>query len=268
MRHVTSIRFPLAAVALALVCLAIDAAPALAQAPAQAQKRPAAAPPSGEPRVRAMINAGYQPSTTSFDDSFTFTLYQETGSTSVSYPVDAGGIFEGGAAIRLWKGLAVGGVISHFSGEGTATVNASLPHPFFLQRPRQVSGEAGGMSREENAVHIQAQYLLPPFGRLSVVLAGGPSIIDVKQTAVIHVNYSEEFPYDAASFTGVDTKRATGTATGFNAGVDFQWMFTRNVGVGGLVRITKATVDLDIDNRTIPVDAGGTQIAAGIRLAF
>ena len=47
-------------------------------APAFAQARPAVAP-NPEPRVRAMINGGYQPSTTSFDDSFTFTLYQETG---------------------------------------------------------------------------------------------------------------------------------------------------------------------------------------------
>jgi hypothetical protein len=257
MPHLTSV------LTLALVCVALDAAPVLAQA------RPASAPPSAaEARVRAMINGGYQASTTSFDDSFTFTLYQETGSTEVSYPVEAGGIFEGGGAIRLWKGLAVGGVISHFSAEGTATVTASLPHPFFLQRPRQISGEATGMTREENAVHIQAQYQLPPFGRLHVVLAGGPSIIDVKQTMVVDANFSEEFPYDAATFTGVDTRRATGTTTGFNAGVDFQWMFNRNLGAGALVRFTKAMVDLELDNRTIPVDAGGVQIAGGIRLAF
>src|SRR5215207_5131615 len=236
-------------------------------APGFAQARPAAAP-NPQPRVSAMINGGYQPSTTSFDDSFTFTLYQETGTTETSYPVEAAAIFEGGAAVRLWKGLAVGGVISHLSVDFPATVTSSEPHPFFLQRPRQVTGEAEGLSREETAVHIQAQYQFPPFGRLHVVLAGGPSIIDVKQTIVVDVKYSEEFPYDTATFTGVDSTRATGTAMGFNAGVDFQWMFNPNLGIGALVRITKATVDLNVDDRTIPVDAGGTQIAAGIRLAF
>ena len=55
---------------------------------------------------------------------------------------------------------------------------------------------------------------------------------------------------------------------GFNAGVDFQWMFNPNLGAGALVRVTKATVDLNVDNRIIQVDAGGTQIAAGIRLSF
>ena len=236
-------------------------------APAVAQSRPAAAAPTGPPRVQAMINGGYQPSTTSFDDSFTFTLYQETGTTETSYPVDSGAIFEGGASVRLWKGLAIGGVISHLSVDSVGSVTSSVPHPFFLDHDRQVTGEPEGLRREETAVHIQAQYQLP-FGRLQVVLAGGPSIIDVKQTIVVDVKFSEEFPYDEATFTGVDTKRGTGTATGFNAGVDLQWMFNPKLGVGGLVRVTKATVDLSVDNRIVQVDAGGVQIAAGIRLAF
>jgi hypothetical protein len=225
-------------------------------------------PPNPEPRVRAMINGGYQPSTTTFDDSFTFSLYQETGTTEASYSVDAGAIFEGGAAVRLWKGLALGGVISHFTVDAAATVTSSVPHPFFLQRNRDVSGEPDGLRREETAIHLQAQYQLPPAGKLHVVLAGGPTIIDVKQTIVIDVNYTEEFPYDTAPFTGVDSKRGTGTAMGFNAGVDFQWMFNPNLGAGALVRFSKATVDMNVDNRIIQVEAGGTQIAAGLRLAF
>ena len=47
---------------------------------------------------------------------------------------------------------------------------------------------------------------------LDVVLAGGPSFIDVKQSIVIDVKYTEEFPDDTATFTGVDSKRASGTA--------------------------------------------------------
>ena len=42
----------------------------------------------------------------------------------------------------------------------------------------------------------------------------------------------------------------------------------RNVGGGGLVRTTQAKVDLDIDGRTIQVDAGGTQVGVGVRFAF
>ena len=252
---------------LATVFLAATLTSCAGAATAFAQARPAVRP-KPQPRARAMINGGYQPSTTGFGDTFRFTLYQETGTTEISYDVGAGAIFEGGAAVRVWKGLALGGVISHFSVDSPGTVTSSVPHPFFLQRYRQVTGEPEGMRREETAIHFQAQYQLPPFGRLHVVLAAGPSLIDVKQTVVIDVNYAEEFPYDTATFTGVGSKRGTGTATGFNAGVDFQWMLNPRLGVGALVRITKATVDLNVDNRIIQVDAGGTQIAAGIRLAF
>ena len=227
-----------------------------------------AVPPKQQPRAHAMINGGYQPSTTSFDDSFTFTQYQETGTTEIAYDIGAGGIFEGGAAVRVWKRLSLGGVISHVTVDSPATVTSSVPHPFFLQRHRQVTGEPEGLRREETALHFQVQYQLPPFGRLHVVLAGGPSLIDVRQTMVIDVNYAEAFPYDTGTFTGVDSNRGTGTATGFNAGVDFQWMFNPKLGAGALVRLTKATVDLNVDKRIVQVDAGGTQIAAGIRLAF
>ena len=251
----------LTAVLLAALIFCAGAATAFAQARPPVRRNP-------NPPARAMINGGFQPSTTGFDDSFTFTLYQETGTTQTSYEVGAGAIFEGGAAVRLWKGLALGGVISHFSVDAPASVRSSVPHPFFLERPRQVTGDPEGLHREETAIHFQAQYQLPPFGQLHVVLAGGPSLIDVKQTVIIDVNYAEEFPYDTATFTGIDSKRGTGTATGFNAGVDFQWMFNPKLGVGALVRMTKATVDLNVDNRIIQVDAGGTQIAAGIRLAF
>jgi hypothetical protein len=229
---------------------------------------PAAAAAQALPRLTVLVNGGYQPSTTSFDDSFTFSLYQETGRTEVSYPVDAGPIFEGGAAIRLWRGLAVGGVVSRFAIDNTVSARSFVPHPLFLQRSREVTGEAGGIRREENAVHIQAQYLLPAMGRFRIVLAGGPSVIDIKQAIVTEVKYTQEYPYDTATFAGVDSRRITGTATGFNAGADLQWMFTRNVGAGALVRFTRAIVDLSIDGRTIQVDAGGTQVGAGVRIGF
>ena len=229
---------------------------------------PSSAGAQAPPRVTVLLNAGYQPTTSSFDDSFTFSLYQEAGRSEVTYPTEAGPIFEGGAAVRLWRGLALGGVISRFSVDSSVTASASVPHPLFLQRHRHIAGEAGGIGREENAVHIQAQYQLSRTRKLRVVLSGGPSVIDLKQSIVGDVNYSEEYPYDTATFTGVESRRVTGTATGFNAGADVQWFFTRRIGAGVLVRLTKATVELNVGGRTIQVDAGGMQTGVGVRFAF
>jgi len=232
---------------------------ALAPTPAAAQYGP---------RFTIGVNGGYQPSTTNFDDRFTFDLNHEVATVDTAYPIEAVPLFDVGVSLRLWKGLAVGGAVSRFTADGVVQVEAGLPHPLFFQRSREVSGESGGLTREETAIHIQAQYQLPPFGKLLVVVAGGPSVLDIKQSIATGVNYTEEYPYDTATFVGVDSRRISGTATGFNIGADLRWMFTKNIGVGGLVRFTRAKVDLEIDNRTLQVDAGGAQVGAGLRLAF
>jgi hypothetical protein len=227
---------------------------------------PAAAQPL--PRFTISVNGGYQPSTTSFDDRFTFDLNRETASVDTDYSVDAGPLFDAGVGFRIWKGLGAGIAISRFSVDSAGQAEATLPHPLFFQRNRQISGETTGITREETGIHIQAQYQLPPFGNVYVTLAGGPSVLDIQQSIVTDVNFTEEFPYDTATYVGVDSQRVSGTATGFNAGADVRWMFTRNVGVGGLVRYTRATVDLTRNTRTVTVDAGGMQVGGGVRLAF
>jgi hypothetical protein len=227
---------------------------------------PAAAQPL--PRFTISVNGGYQPSSTSFDDRFTFDLNHETASVDTDYSVEDGPLFDAGVGFRIWKGLGAGIAISRFTVDSTGQAEATLPHPLFFQRNRQISGETTGITREETGIHIQAQYHLPPFGRVYVTLAGGPSVLDIQQSIVTDVNYTEEFPYDTATYVGVDSQRVSGTATGFNAGTDVRWMFTRHIGVGGLVRYTRASVDLTRSGRTVKVDAGGTQVGGGIRLTF
>ncbi len=247
---------------LTLVC-------ALTSVPAAAQTRPRPAFASPQPRVSISLNGGYQATTTEFDDRFTFELYRETGTTSATYPIDAGVLFDVGGGVRLWRGLGAGVAVSRFVRDGAVSTTSSLPHPFFLQQNREVAGEGDGIERQESGIHVQAQYLLPPIGNVHVTLMGGPSILQVNQTMVIDVNYAEEYPYDTATFTGVDPQGAKGTATGFNAGLDVRWMFSRTIGAGAVVRFTRATVDLDApNNRTVAVDAGGTQIGVGMRFLF
>ena len=97
------------------------------------------------------MNGGYQASTTSFDDRFTFDLNREVATVDTTYPIDAGPLFDAGVSVRLWKGLGIGGAVSRFTADGVVQVEASLPHPLFFQRNREVSGESGGLTREETA---------------------------------------------------------------------------------------------------------------------
>ena len=74
---------------------------------------------------------------------------------------------------------------------------------------------------------------------------------------------------DTAAFKSATTKDATASATGYNAGADVYWMFSRNAGVGGLVQIARARVKAPTgDGRTVSIDAGGVQAGGGLRFVF
>jgi hypothetical protein len=220
-------------------------------------------------RVHISVSGAFQATSNDFSDRFEFERDLETGSTAVDSPVQGGFVFDAGAGVRLWKNLAAGVAVSYFTRDDPASTTSSFPHPFFFNQPRAVTGEATGVNRSETAVHVQAMYLVNPGGRLRLVLSGGPSFFAVQQDVVTEVTITETYPFDTATFASATTSREKGSAVAFNAGADVMWMLTPRFGVGGLVRYSRATVDLDAPgNRTIPVDAGGVYAGGGIRVLF
>jgi outer membrane protein with beta-barrel domain len=220
-------------------------------------------------RVHVSVNAAFQPTANDFTDRFEFERYLETGSTEVDYPVQGGFIFDAGAGYRFWKNLAAGVSVSYFTRDDAASTTSSFPHPFFFNQPREVTGEATGVKRSETAVHVQLMYLVNRGGRLRFVLSGGPSYFTVEQDLVTEVTITETFPYDTATFASAQKSRKKGSAAAFNVGADVMWMLNRTFGVGGLVRFSRASVDLDAPaGRTISVDAGGVYVGGGVRLLF
>lgn len=229
---------------------------------------PAAAQMSN-PRVFVSVNAGIQPAPSNLSDRFTFEAELETATVDVEYPFAQATVFDGGAAVRLWKRLGAGAAFSSYSRDGSATVNAGIPHPFFFEQPREVTGEATGVGRSETAVHLQLVYIVPTNGRFRLLLGAGPSRIQVEQEVVTDVQYDESFPFDTATFRSATTRSFTGSRIGFNAGVDVGYMITDNFGIGGMVRFSRADLDLDgPDNRTISLEAGGVQVGGGLRVVF
>ncbi len=118
-------------------------------------------------------------------------------------------------------------------------------------------------------MHVQVQISVPMASRLTLVLSGGPSRLNVEQEIVTDVLYDQEYPFDVATFRSATTRRSKASVTGFNVGGDLRWMFSRNIGVGGMVRYIRGSVDLETQNdRQISVRAGGLQAAGGIRIGF
>jgi hypothetical protein len=214
------------------------------------------------------VSGGVQPAANNFSDAFDLPLYVENEHVKVDYPVKSGAVIAASGGYRVWKQLAIGLGVTRYHSSGSAAVSAELPHPFFDNRLRHVEGNTG-TTRNELGTHLLIGWMLPVTDSIRVLLTAGPSVFSVGHTIVTDVLFSETFPYDTATFTGTKTTNATATAVGFNAGADVFWMFSHSLGAGGLVQFAGARVRENAGNsRTISIDAGGMQVAAGIRFVF
>jgi hypothetical protein len=163
--------------------------------------------------------------------------------------------------------MTVGVGVSAFSDNGDATVTASLPHPFFDNRPRNIEGTTS-TKREELAVYPTVGWIVPFSPKVQLSLNAGPSVISAKQQFVTAVQFTETYPYDTATFTSTTLTKSSVTAVGVYVGADVSWMFSQHVGVGGLVQFSRATAKHKVGDRTVSIDAGGVQTGGGIRFVF
>jgi hypothetical protein len=224
----------------------------------------------GRSRVVVSLNGGGQSAGPGLSDRFEFATDPiENATVDVRYPAKPIVVVDGGLGIRFWKNLGIGVAISYATGDGSAEIDAQIPHPLQLNQPREVSGEQDAITRTETGVHVQLQYSIPMSSRVMLVLSGGPSRLNVEQELVTGVLYDEAYPFDTATFRSAPTRRSKGSVTGFNAGADLQWMFGRNVGLGGMLRFIRGSVDLTTDkDRRFSVRAGGVQAGGGLRIGF
>ena len=214
------------------------------------------------------VSGGIQTAPAGFDDAFDLPLNAENEHVTVDYPSKVGGLFGASVSYRLWRQFVVGLGATRSNNSGDARVRADLPHPFFDNRFRAIEGTAD-TSRDETGTHLMFGLVWPINPRFRVLLSAGPSWLKVNQRIVTDVTFSETYPYDTAEFTGVKTSGGSESATGFNAGADVSWMFSRSIGVGGMFQYTHARIKAAAGaDRTVSFDAGGAQVGAGVRFAF
>jgi hypothetical protein len=234
-----------------------------------------AAGAQGSEKVRVSINFGAQLSSTTFTTTTNTIVFLEPATITTSYTVPKGKLFDGGILYRFAGGFGVGVAISSYSERRDGAVTGSIPHPFgafgntapFTNRA--LIGTATNLERSEFAANIQAAYVITG-KRYDVAISGGPTIFRVSQDLVSNVAYAETYPYDTVTFTSATTVKAEGTKTGFNVGVDVGYKLSPNLGVGGLVRYSRATLSFPLTGSAanVAVDAGGLQVAGGVRFYF
>ena len=245
-------------------------------APSHAQQ------PAGNPRTFIGINGGLQAPAGSFSEYVGFPesggVYREVLSAAAAqeqarlesdYRYRTGPLFDVSGGMRIAPHFALGGGISWFNAEEEATVAAQLPHPLFFNRNRSISGVSSPLTRSEMAVHLQAFVVMPATNALTVMGFAGPTFFNVEQERVTDVNFAHAYPFDTATFSSAVTSRESGSAIGFNVGVDVTWYFTAHIGIGAFTRYSRATLELpSAGNETLDIRAGGLHTAGGLRLRF
>ena len=262
-----------------VVWLAAAGATLAGAAPTHAQA------PAGDARVFVSVNGGLQTLTSGFSEDIVF---MESGG---AYPTDRGVISDAAAheqarfesdyrfenptlldvsgGVRVAPYFALGVGVSRFMIEETASVSAQVPHPFFPERDRSISGASPPLTREERAIHLQALVVLPVTRSFTVTGFGGPTFFEVKQQLVTDVNFTHAYPYDTAEFSSAVTGQESSDAAGFNVGVDVAFYFSGNVGIGWLTRYSRAMVEVpSASGEPLDIEAGGLHTAVCLRLRF
>ena len=231
---------------------------------AQSKKRPV----STADRGTIYINGAYQGTPSDVQSTVKFAANAETATFTTSFRVKAGPALDVGGRVRVWKRLSVGVAYTSFAANRDADVTASIPHPFFFNQPRSVSGTAP-FERKETVVHLRVVAASAPGRRLQLTGFAGPAFYSVTQTLVERVNYLDVYPFDSVTFASAATRRVSQSKTGFGAGADVAYYFSKNGGVGLTATYAKADIDLKaIDDSTVTVHAGGATAGVGLRIRF
>jgi hypothetical protein len=227
-------------------------------------------PPQPIDRIYVSVNGAFQTGGDNFGETVTFRENAEDGRFTTDYEVKSGPALNVSVGAGLWRNIGVGVGVTRYSKNTPTAFSASVPHPFFFNRPRDVEGEVAGITREELAVHVQARATFVPTRRVQAVVFGGPSFFTVKQGIVNDFEISEMYPYDTATFNRGISTNVDESKIGFNVGADVGYFFTRQVGVGGSVQWAAATIDAPASSGTgsFDIKAGGLQVGAGLRLRF
>ena len=100
----------------------------------------------------------------------------EAGGLNVSYPMKGAVEIDIGGGVRVWRNLGIGVAVSLMTQSDTATITGTIPHPFFFNQPRSLSGQSAGLTRKETGVHVFALWMIPVTKAVQVGVFGGPTV--------------------------------------------------------------------------------------------
>jgi outer membrane protein with beta-barrel domain len=210
----------------------------------------------------ANISIGGQAGSHTLATSTSFDLYDEQAQVETTQKVKGGVLFDLNGGYKVWRNLVAAIGYSRTSSKGDASVAASIPDPDRFDRLRAVTASAPNLKHTEQAINLMGVWMVPVTDKIDVGASFGPSIFTVKQDIPSTLTIAEPGP----TVSGLATNSAKKTVAGINLGVDVTYLVTKQYGVGGFLRYTWGSADLDGATKSLTV--GGLQIGVGARYRF
>jgi hypothetical protein len=230
---------------------------------AAAQTPTAASRTTPSDRIFVNVNVGSQTKAIQDNESFTFSLYGEDGTASLSREVK-GGVFPDlmvGIRVKNNFFIAMQGSVRTASADTPAV--ASVPDPIAFESPRVVTTTLTGMAHRELWASVLPTVVIPVRKNIDLTLFGGASLVELEHEIASFNASGIVEPGPTVTFTRVTESRSV---WGFLVGADARYMFTDTVGAGAFIRFQRATVNFPGTGLTLEV--GGLQAGGGLRFRF
>jgi hypothetical protein len=215
-----------------------------------------------------VVSGGAQIAAPSYTSTLTFTVHAEDATLNATAKVGVGPAFGIRGGMRVWRNMAVGAALGVTSTSQSADVTGRLPHPFMFNQLRDVEGRATGLGRTEVMVAFEASWLFALKRRVDMFVFAGPAYFSVRQDMATAIQFTEVYPYDTASFTGVESTSVSGSALGITAGGDVAYLLSKSLGIGGQLRYSYASATLGPAGQPSTVPLGGLQLSGSVRVLF
>ncbi len=195
--------------------------------------------------------------------------WAETAQLGSQHETASGSVLGGAVGYRASRHLGVVLAVARSTRDAKAALDATIPHPLVLDRPRTVTSELSGLSYRELATHLDLEWrtLAGPF---ELALFAGPTMAKVETDAVEMMRVNEAYPYDAPTFQSADTTRVTSdSAFGWNAGGSAAWLPASYFDLGVEARYSRASVELKpAQGDKFTLESGGLQLTVRLGVRF
>lgn len=223
-------------------------------------------------RLQILGNGAYQASSEELRQTLTQRAYGEDAVFEAVHDIKGGTMLDVGGSVRVWRELSIGAIYTDLDQAGSATLTGTVPHPILFNTDRAIDPQVVSLTHRERTTHIFAAWrvAIPQVEGLDVSIYGGPSYINLSQGVIHDVGVAEAGgpPFASVNVTQIQVGEQVKNGWGGHVGADVAYMFTPVFGLGGFVRFSGGSLDVQAGDQTLTVTVGGLQTGGGIRLRF